>query len=357
MNSKLTRFAFLAVLILSFGILPAQEKLSKGPVIQNVQTDRATINWVTTTPAGELRKQGAGTPVPVEEQRYHSVELTGLEPGTPYRYDLHDYGIDVTVGFTTPPLGDEPFSFVVLGDTRTRHDVHRKVVERVLTEKPQLVLNTGDLVGDGLNPAEWDRFFEIERDLLRSVPYYPVLGNHDRNAPVFSKYFTFPDDNSYRYSFDWGNAHFIGLDSDQFGTSRWTQILAWLQDDLKRNKKPLIFAFFHHPLYTAVKERRPSAAKLAESLEPILLAGGVTAVFNGHDHNYQHHVHAGMHHIVTGGGGAPLYGVVPIPGITLMAVKTENYVRVRVEKGKAHVDAIDLEGRVIDSFDLQLRGE
>ncbi|HYK88801.1 MAG TPA: metallophosphoesterase, partial [Acidobacteriota bacterium] len=253
---------------------------------------------------------------------------------------------------TTAPAGDKPFAFIVFGDNRTRHDVHKKVVERVLLEKPEFILNTGDLVGDGLNPADWDKFFEIEGDLLRRTPYYPVLGNHERNAPVFSKYFSFPGDNSYRYSFDWGNVHFIGLDSDQFTTSRWAEILEWLQNDLQRNKRPLTFVFFHHPLYTAVVSRRASAAKLAEKLEPILLAGGVTAVFNGHDHNYQHHVHEGMHHIVTGGGGAPLYDVVPIPNITLKAVKTENYVRVRIEGGKAHLEAVDLAGDILDSFDL-----
>jgi hypothetical protein len=66
-------------------------------------------------------------------------------------------------------------------------------------------------------------------------------------------------------------------------------------------------------------------------------------------------VHAGLHHIVTGGGGAPLYDLIPIPNITVKAVKTENYVRVRIEGGKAHLEAVDLEGKVLDSFDLEPR--
>jgi hypothetical protein len=211
MNMNRLNLVLLNILILTLSALPAQEKLSKGPIIQNVQTNRATVNWVTTRTAGELRKQGARTATSVEEQLYHQVELTGLEPETAYQCDLNQYGIDAEVTFTTPPSGDKPFSFIVFGDNRTRHDVHKRVVERVLPEKPQFILNTGDLVGNGLNPGDWDKFFEIEKDLLRSTPYYPVLGNHDRNAPVFSKYFTFPGDNCYRYSFDWGNAHFVGL--------------------------------------------------------------------------------------------------------------------------------------------------
>jgi hypothetical protein len=335
----------------------AQERLSKGPIVQLVQKDRATINWVTVKTVGDLATDGSSTPLPITEQVYHQVELTGLEPGTFYRYDLKPYGADAQGSFTTAPAGDQPFTFIVFGDTRTRHDVHKRVVERIVPEKPQFILQTGDLVSNGLNPSDWDRFFEIEKDLLRNVPYYPVLGNHERDAPVFSKYFSLPGGNSYRYSFDWGSAHIIGLDSDQFNTPLFEEMQEWLRADLKRTKQPFIFVFFHHPLYSAVERRSASAARLREKLEPILIEGHVTAVFNGHDHNYQHNLAKGLHHIVTGGGGAPLYDVNPIPGITLKAVKTENYVRVHVESAKAHVEAFDLEGNILDSFDLEPRNQ
>jgi hypothetical protein len=161
----------------------AQEKLSKGPIVQLVQTDRATINWVTVKTVGELSKEGGGAPAAINEPVYHQVEMTGLEPGTLYHYDLRQYGVDAQGSFTTAPAGDKPFTFIVFGDTRTRHDVHKRVIERIVSEKPPFVLQTGDLVSNGLNPGDWDRFFEIERDLLRNTAYYPVLGNHERNAP------------------------------------------------------------------------------------------------------------------------------------------------------------------------------
>ena len=119
-----------------------------------------------------------------------------------------------------------------------------------------------------------------------------------------------------------------------------------------RNKQPLTFVYFHHPIYSAVENRKASAARLGELFEPLLVEGGVTAVFAGHDHNYQHHLVKGIHHIVTGGGGAPLYEVDPIPELTLKAVKTENYVRVIVDGPKAKVDAFDLDGNVLESFEM-----
>ena len=42
-----------------------------------------------------------------------------------------------------------PFNFVVLGDTRSRHDVHAKIVNRIIQKDPLLIVNTGDLVKDG----------------------------------------------------------------------------------------------------------------------------------------------------------------------------------------------------------------
>jgi 3',5'-cyclic AMP phosphodiesterase CpdA len=225
------------------------------------------------------------------------------------------------------------------------------------------VVHVGDLVANGNNPDDWDRFFEIEKDLLRNAPFYPVLGNHERNTPLFSKYFAFPDGNPHHYSFDWGAAHIVALDTNEVGPtdavkSAFLQYeLAWLQDDLQRNEKPLTFVVFHHPLYTVVKGRRAAAAKLASKIEPILLAGGVTAVFSGHDHNYQHHLKSGLHHVVTGGGGAPLYDVDPIPEVTVKAMKVENYVRVRVQGKKARVEALDLEGNLLESFQLRPRAK
>jgi predicted phosphodiesterase len=339
----------------------ASERLVKGPVIQNVTTTQATINWVTMKRLGRYRTLGAGGRREIEELSYHSVPIRGLKPGTHYTRDLKRYGIDVEISFDTPPEGDAPYSFIAFGDTRTRHEVHKRIVDRILPEKPSFIIHTGDLVSDGNNAEDWDKFFEIERDLLRTAAFYPTLGNHERNAPVFYRYFTFPDGDGRHYSFNWGNAHIAAVDTNQIGNSDeetaadLQRQADWLREDLRKNKKPLVFVFSHHPLYTAIENRREDAAKLAAKLEPVMLEGGVTAAFAGHDHNYQHHLKGALHFIVTGGGGAPLYDVSPIPGITLKAVKTENYVRVRVDGKEAKVEAFDIPGNLIDSFELKGR--
>ena len=86
---------------------------------------------------------------------------------------------------------------------------------------------------------------------------------------------------------------------------------------------------------------------------PMLEKYRVTAGFFGHDHNYQHYLKNGIHYIITGGGGAPLYDVdKPPPGITQKVVSIENFTIVRVNGKTATVQANAPDGSKLDEFEL-----
>ena len=79
----------------------------------------------------------------------------------------------------------------------------------------------------------------------------------------------------------------------------------------------------------------------------------VTAGFFGHYHNYQHYLNNGIHYIVSGGGGAPLYDVDKPPvGITQKVASIENFVSVSVDGKTAHVQVITIDGKILDDFEL-----
>jgi hypothetical protein len=79
----------------------------------------------------------------------------------------------------------------------------------------------------------------------------------------------------------------------------------------------------------------------------------VQAGFFGHDHNYQHYLKNGIHYLVSGGGGAPLYDVSKPPeGITQKVVSTENFIRFRCDGKTMQVEAIDTDGQKLDAFEL-----
>jgi 3',5'-cyclic AMP phosphodiesterase CpdA len=222
---------------------------------------------------------------------------------------------------------------------------------------PDFIVHSGDLVESGTDTSLWPIFFDAERELLRKAAFYPALGNHDHNAPNFFDYLNAKP----YYSFDWGGAHFAVLNSDVGNVSVsqaardtfWQEQTRWLRDDLKRAASATLrFVVAHHPPITAVK-RRQDNNPLMIALQPIFDEYKVTAGFFGHDHNYQHYLQNGVHYFTSGGGGAPLYDVdAPPADITVKVASTENFLVVKVDGGKVHVEAWTPGGAVIDTADF-----
>jgi predicted phosphodiesterase len=335
-------------------IASAEEKIVGGPYAINVTSTTATVGWIVQT--GEVQAGDRTAPV----LRSEKVSFTRLKPDTTVEYRLPGSD-DVSGRFKTPPAGRGDFKFVVYGDTRTRHELHRKIVAAVAKAEPDFLVHTGDLVSDGRETAQWPTFFEISRDLFSKTVFFPVLGNHERNNKRFYEFF---DITTPYYSFDWGGAHFSLLNSDVGNVAMssgererfWSEQTRWLDEDLaKARTADFRFVAMHHPPFTAVK-RRQSVGTPVQSLVPIFQKHGVTAVFTGHDHNYQHHLSNGVRYIVTGGGGAPLYPVDgPLEGITQKVESTEHFVQITVQGATAKIEAIALEGGVIDTIEIAAR--
>lgn len=290
--------------------------------------------------------------------RAEKAAFTGLKAGTTYYYDVGGRS-EGKGSFKTAPTGPVPFQFVVYGDTRTRHDVHRKVIAAILANSnPDFVLHTGDMVENGGDPALWPIFFDAERELLRKAAFFPSLGNHERNDRL---YYDFMDTAASYYSFNWGSCHFIVLDSDIQNVSKdetarqvyWDQQVRWLEDDLKASQSAdFRFVIAHHPPMTAVARRQGDNPHMT-ALMPLLEKYRVAAAFFGHDHNYQHYVKSRVHYFITGGGGAPLYDVSKPPeGITVKVESVENFLRLKVDEKTVRVDAIRPDGSEVETTEI-----
>jgi hypothetical protein len=338
--------------------LAAADKVVGGPLVVNATGRTATVVWVVESGGANLQSQDGSETHSAPTLRSESVRFTGLKAGTSYQYTVpgHD---DLKGTFKTAPAPGSGFEFVVYGDTRTRHDVHRKVIASILANShPDFVVQTGDLVNDGDDPALWPIFFDIERELLRKVAFYPALGNHERHSRNYSDFMQAAP----YYSFTWGNAHFAILDTDLGNAApselarqnSWKEQTQWLEDDLHKNEKAdFLFVAGHHPPVTAVSNRQGDNPHMT-ALMPLFERMHVNAAFFGHDHNYQHYFKNDVHYVITGGGGAPLYDVDKPPvGITKKVVSTENFVRVRIDGKKAHVEAIAPDGAKIEEIDFE----
>jgi hypothetical protein len=364
--NKLARAGALVVLagLVVTGVTAASmtgSKIVGGPFVVRVTSQSATIAWVVQNDEVTLRPQDGAAAIASPVYRVEKTTLTSLKPNTRYDYNIASEGDDGKGSFKTPPFGPGiPFSFVVYGDNRTRPDVHQKVIAELLKHGiPDFVLQTGDMVANGNDSSLWPIFFGIEKELLRQTAFFPALGNHERNTPYFSEFF---QESEPYYSFDWGNAHFTVLDSDLINMSAdeqkrnalWNEETRWLEEDLQHHQDATFrFVAAHHPPITAVARRQNDNPHMT-ALIPLFEKYRVTAGFFGHDHNYQHYLKGGIHYVTTGGGGAPLYDVnQPPEEITRKVASIENFVTVQIDGRIARLEAISIDGSVLDSFVIE----
>ena len=114
----------------------------------------------------------------------------------------------------------------------------------------------------------------------------------------------------------------------------------WLKELLSQEAR-YKFVFFHHPLFSSDPYYGGNES-LAKLWHRVFLEAGVTAVFCGHCHNYEHLVRDGLHYFVTGGGGAPLSPLSDTrsEGSVLGIENVLHYLRVSVSEGKVVVEMV-----------------
>ena len=369
--SWLVGWAVAAALVTS--IVSAQGvALTRGPYLQSTARDRTIIVWQTTAPGDSLVEYGetdyaqaVSDPTPVTT---HVMILTGLTAGATYQYQIKTGGnLLHQATFTTAPDSGEPFSFVMIGDSGTGSQAQLDVAAQMLALDPDFMLHLGDVIyqygqADGYDPF----FFQPYRELLDSAPVFPSLGNHDyrtANAQPYLDVFYLPTNNpagaERYYSFDWGDAHFVALDTNLSGSAR-EDMRQWLQADLSASTATWKFVFFHHALYTSGPHQTDATLPaLRDALAPIFEQAGVDLVFAGHDHDYERSTPrreyapdaAGVVYIVSGGGGASLYAV-GASDFTAFSASLHHTVQVRIAGCILSLRAVDTGGAVFDQIAL-----
>ncbi len=365
------------------------------PYLQNVRSDRATIRWTSlqeglgvveySTDAGPSSSVRAQVREMTEEEtglrytyyKYHAV-LTGLAGGAEYSYRVlingQNAASDDELRFRTRAFS--PFSFLAFGDSGTGSGEQARLAQLMTQERPALVLHTGDIVyPSGSFEGYQSRYFDVYRNLMKRSPFFPAPGNHDYQADGAYSYLTVHDlpvesvpmaDQKRYYSYDWGNVHFIALDSNA-SLSRAANgsgaMLSWLENDLRNNRMFWQVAYFHHPPYASGPNERDSLSALARSrIVPILEKYNVPLVMNGHEHSYQRswpllggqiveEGAAGTVYVTTGGGGVSVYPVFPRPFLAF-GESAHHYVRTDVNGFQMTLRAIRIDGEEIDKFTI-----
>jgi len=344
----------------------AESGFRKGPYLQSVSKTSVTVMFesgrrepaVVDILSPEKRR------IEVDADEVNEVVVGKLRPGTRYRYAVTVGDTTATGEFATAPEPDAPFTFVVFGDSRSDAGSHSRVVDRIRAEVPDFLLGTGDMVNEGGRDRDWQRFFDIERELLMENPFFPSVGNHDRQgrgrtADNYRKFFSLPEnspDPERYYAFTYGNSRFVILDSNSYSFALTDQT-AWLEEQLQAARLDPgiehIFVTMHHPPYSV--SLHGGQTELREAWTPLFEKYRVDAVFSGHDHAYSRAQRGEVHYYVSGGGGAPLYprkrNSEPIDiEATKYFERVNHYLRVHVFGGFVEVTAVRADGSVIETM-------
>jgi acid phosphatase type 7 len=155
------------------------------------------------------------------------------------------------------------------------------------------------------------------------------------------------------YSFDWGNTHFVALDSELYHGDRGAdpeEQRDFLERDLATTRKRWRIVFLHRSPYGS--SRHGGDEKVREDLEPHFVKHGVGLVFSGHDHVYERTVPIrSVTYVVSGGGGRRLYPA-GRSARTVSSVSAHHAVLVRVDGGHLSLEAVEAGGTDVDRLDL-----
>ncbi len=348
---------------------------TRTPNIQNLGANAASIVWalagsvagavIVVDPSGN----SVTHPATVTEfdpsvtgltQTYYqyTAPITGLKPGTVYSYHVQANSQTLPSSLAGPSefttAGDGPFSFLQFADSGEGNAEQLALSQQIMAEKVSLVLANGDLAYQLATYQSIEaNYYGVYQQMMAKVPFFASLGNHeyytDNASPSLAGRVTPTNgvpsgDRGRYYSFDWGNAHFVALDSNApldeaiAGTG---PMLTWLDNDLQNTRQFWRIVFFHHPGYaTGEHQDEPTAGEVRQGIVPILEKHGVHLVFNGHEHTYQrtHELlggqvvapnSGGIVYITSGGAGADTYYTAP-NALIAESIGINNYVRATV---------------------------
>jgi hypothetical protein len=298
--------------------------ITRGPYLQNGTTNSVIVRWRTDVLASSRVFYGtnpAALDLSAEQpvmRTEHILPLTDLRPNTRYYYAVATGFSNLVAGeefsFLTPPMEGKPTRIWVQGDHGTASPEARAVVNAFTNFHGSVSPDVWLLLGDnayyeGTDEEYQQALFDFMPDVLRSSLLWTTIGNHETYSDDGTGRFPYldifspptqgegggvPSGTKHYYSFDYGNIHFVCLDSEVSDRSTNGAMAAWLREDLALNDKDWLIAFWHSPPYTHGSHNSDnlfdSGGRLVDMREnflPILEAHGVDLVLSGHSHCYE----------------------------------------------------------------------
>ena len=384
-------------LVESGHLYPDLFHFTAGPYLQRVTQDQIGMVWETSEPSNTIIEYGTNLPLTekvsienlslnteINAYKGASIQkylLDDLEPGQQYFYNIKSTsasGEVIESGISTFKTAAEylpTFSFSVIGDTEARPHVNNRVSKLLWDERPDFLLNLGDLTDGGRKPNkyQWNyEYFYGMNQLISRVPVFPVAGNGEGDLFWFNKYHILSNNDKAYYKFSYGNADFFMLDSnqkDQFAAGG--EQYEWLEKELESSTADWKFVAHHHAPYSSDEDDYGNSWEGTSTqgdmkirqIVPLYEKYGVDMVFFGHLHTFQR-THAikdnqvtkdgGVVYIHAGGAGGNLEDFSPTRSwFSAKTFRGHHYLTVEVFGQEVELRMYDSEGRLKDFFTLK----
>lgn len=250
---------------------------------------------------------------------FYTVRLTNLTPGTHYQGIIQMADATVTLPIVTAASEISAFKALLIDDSQCgeSYEPFAQLLEKALARHPQaaFLADIGDLTDNGQSSWHWDSFLAaLLAGRAKDMPFAPVMGNHecyglDWRFALPRRYlasFSVPDSGSrnfpgYYYSFDYGPAHFIVLNTqfeelDDLKPGLLQEELLWLKHDAMGTRKPWKIVLMHKDVI-AYDEYQPGvghAGGISDVGHDFMKAFdmlGIDLVLTGHMHTYRNRGH------------------------------------------------------------------
>lgn len=325
----------------------------------------------------------ASTVVKAGKDYRYSAVLSGLKKGSTYQYRVGDgRKWSETRTFTTAPKEKavkDGFSFLYLGDVQHQNSLNDynlwgKLLQDAYNRNPSSAFGLlgGDMVNSPNSLKQWNLFMQNASPVFSQIPMMTVAGNHETVAEpeTYLKIMELPRNGPEGleeefYSFDYGNCHFVMLNSGflmkerqrELGQPAWEEELKkidkWIEEDLRNSKADWNIAVTHYPLY-GMNDSDVVDDRMKVEWEPLFQKGKIDLVLCGHQHVYMRTEEVGGITYVMGNSGqrrSVYYDGENFPdyGVSLDSTNS-NYQLIKVTEDQIMLTSYDEKGQIIDRW-------
>ena len=370
-------------------------------VMHNINSDNKTsrtISWQSKLPQPsavlEYRQQRQEEFITVPAQNYefvtdrgrvyqHVVKLEGLAADTSYEYRVGEREYRTAWETFNTDNGVRTKALIFPDSQSTNYKTWEKTAQTAWKKNPdaQFFINMGDLVDNGQQYWQWERWLDAVGGMIDKIPLAPISGNHEdytldwkmTEPHTYLNLFTLPQNGvegyeEYFYSYDYGDVHFTVLDTQKdelaaFKPDLVAKQLAWAEKDLAATDKPWKVVLMHKHIFSF--RVNGVFTDIAEIFMPLFDKYKVDVVFTGHIHSYRRTVpfyegepaKTGTIYISTGAAGERLRPNGP-PQISIEAAinpqqSLPNYLVLETKGGTMNIQAFTQNGDQIDSVQLK----